>query len=103
MRHGLSGITSRGDADPILTGRTPPAMSSQLEPVPLGFYVFTAPEKRMVGERPKAFAHVLSGYKTVDGVPFPTRREIVPRLADGSAAEPVLIGMSLSDIEVVDG
>ncbi|MEZ0091838.1 hypothetical protein [Streptacidiphilus sp. EB129] len=48
-------------------------------------------------------AHVLSGYETVDGIPFPTRREIVPRNPDGtSAAGPVLIGMTFTDIEVVD-
>jgi hypothetical protein len=48
-------------------------------------------------------AHILSGYQTVDGIPFPTRREIVPRGVDGIAAEgPVLIGMTYSDIEVVD-
>ena len=44
-------------------------------------------------------SHLLSDYVTVAGIPFPSRREIVPRDADG----PVLIGMTFSDIEVVAG
>lgn len=48
-------------------------------------------------------AHMLSGYETVDGIQFPTRREIVPRDQDGTpAAGPVLIGMTFTDIEVVN-
>ncbi|WP_405886079.1 hypothetical protein OG762_04815 [Streptomyces sp. NBC_01136] len=51
----------------------------------------------------QATAHLLSGYETVSGIPFPTRREIVPRNQDHtSAEEPVLIGMTFTDIEVVD-
>lgn len=44
-------------------------------------------------------SHLLSNYVTVSGIPFATRRVIVPRDADA----PVLIGMTFSDIEVVDG
>ncbi|MGW1500320.1 hypothetical protein ACWCQW_17345 [Streptomyces mirabilis] len=48
-------------------------------------------------------AQVLSGYVTVDGFLFPTRREIVPRDQDGTpVAGPVLIGMTFTDIEVVN-
>jgi hypothetical protein len=38
-------------------------------------------------------------YVTVAGIPFPARREIVPREAVG----PVLIGMTFSDVDVVAG
>ena len=49
-------------------------------------------------------AHLATKHEAIDGITFPLRREIVLRGQDGSAASgPVLIGMSFSEIEIVNG
>lgn len=44
-------------------------------------------------------AHYISGYTTVSGLRFPTKRRIFPRQPDGTAlSEPLVVSIDLSDI-----